>query len=226
MFGIFSTKGFKDYVREARQVLQGNWTDSYAKPSPSLYPHQWNWDPGFIAIGNAHHDQEKAGTERRSLFAHQWPNGMVPQIVFNPEALGHYFPEPDFWQAPEGRPTSGITMAPIHATACLHIYEKSKGGSDAKEFLRFNLYRNNGLPKPFLIVGCGCTKMTDETFRDSMKEALVQNSRIDQGEWEAFVGSMFYRPIQYDDPSSYADLEQAVHRPCECHGRGNPRCGT
>jgi hypothetical protein len=135
MFGIFSTRGLKDYVREARQVLRKNWTGSYTKPSPSLYPHQWNWDSGFIAIGNAHHDQERARLEVKSLFAHQWPNGMVPQIVFNPKALGHYFPEPDFWQAPEGRPTSGITMPPIHATSCLHIYEKSKGGSDAKEFL-------------------------------------------------------------------------------------------
>jgi glucose-6-phosphate 1-dehydrogenase len=60
----------------------------------------------------------------------------------------------------------------------------------------FNLYRNKGLPEPFLIVGCGRTKMTDEAFRESMKVALVQNSRMDQEKWEAFAEGLFYCPIQ------------------------------
>ena len=110
-------------MKKARKILGGNWTGAYTKPSPRLYPHQWNWDSGFIAIGYAHYDQKKAQQEMLSLFEHQWPNGMVPQIVFNPDALGHYFPEPEFWQVPEGRLTSGITMPPMAAIACLHIYE-------------------------------------------------------------------------------------------------------
>jgi hypothetical protein len=53
---------------------------------------------------------------------------MVPQIVFNPEALGHYFPEPDFRQierspnSPKDKLTSGITMPPVHAIAVEKIY--------------------------------------------------------------------------------------------------------
>jgi len=137
MLGLFATKGFKDYVGAARQVLRANWTGAYTKPSPSLYPHQWNWDSGFIAMGYAHYDQKRARRELASLFAQQWPNGMLPHIVFNPEALGHYFPEPDFWQAPDGRPTSGITMPPLHATACRHIYAAAEDGDAAGDFLRF-----------------------------------------------------------------------------------------
>jgi glucose-6-phosphate 1-dehydrogenase len=72
----------------------------------------------------------------------------------------------------------------------------------------FNLYLNKGLPKPFLILGCSRTKMTDEAFRESMKDALAQNARIDQETWGAFAEALFYRPIQYDDPSSYADLAE------------------
>lgn len=121
MLGLFSTKGFKDHVKAARQVLRANWMGAYTKPSPSLYPHQWNWDSGFIAIGYAHYDQKKARQELISLFARQWPNGMVPHIVFNPNVLGHYFPEPDFWQVPDGTPTSGITMPPLHAIAWAHL---------------------------------------------------------------------------------------------------------
>ncbi len=137
MLGLFATKGFKDYVGAARQVLRANWTGAYTKPSPSLYPHQWNWDSGFIAMGYAHYDQKRARRELASLFAQQWPNGMLPHIVFNPEALGHYFPEPDFWQVPDGRPTSGITMPPLHATACRHIYAAAEDGDAAGDFLRF-----------------------------------------------------------------------------------------
>jgi glucose-6-phosphate 1-dehydrogenase len=72
----------------------------------------------------------------------------------------------------------------------------------------FNLYLNKTLPEPFLIVGCGRTKMGDEEFRKSMKNALGQNARIDREKREAFAGVLFYRPIQYDDPSSYADLAE------------------
>jgi len=136
VFDYFSTRGFKDYVKVARKILDGNWTGSYTKPAPALYPHQWNWDSGFIAMGYAHYNQKRAQQEILSLFKHQWPNGMVPQIVFNPEALGNYFPEPDFWQAPEGRPTSGITMPPLHAIACLHIHEAAKNGEEARAFLK------------------------------------------------------------------------------------------
>ncbi len=137
MLGLFATKGFKDYVGTARQVLRANWTGAYTKPSPSLYPHQWNWDSGFIAMGYAHYDRKKSRRELTSLFAQQWPNGMLPHIVFNPEALGHYFPEPDFWRVPDGRPTSGITMPPLHATACRHIFEAAEDDDAARDFLRF-----------------------------------------------------------------------------------------
>jgi len=136
MFGYFSARGFKEYLKVAKQTLDGNWTGSYTKPSPSLYPHQWNWDSGFIAIGYAHYNQKRAQQEILSLFNHQWPNGMVPQIVFNPNALGNYFPEPNFWQVPNGRLTSGITMPPLHAIACLHIYEHAKDRDNAREFLK------------------------------------------------------------------------------------------
>lgn len=137
MYGNLSGKRFKQYIDQAKRILDLNWTGSYTKPSPSLYPHQWNWDSGFIAIGYSHYNQERAQQEILSLFKGQWPNGMVPQIVFNPDALGNYFPEPDFWQAPEARLTSGISMPPLHATACLQIYQKARNLESARSFLEF-----------------------------------------------------------------------------------------
>ena len=149
MFGYYPKTGFKEYVRTAKQILDGNWTGSYTKPSPGLYPHQWNWDSGFIAMGYAHYNQKRAQQEILSLFKHQWPNGMVPQIIFSPKALGNYFPEPDFWQVPDGRLTSGITMPPIHATACRHVYEEAKERAHAKDFLKTMFPKLLGLHRYF-----------------------------------------------------------------------------
>ncbi|MBE9503221.1 MAG: DUF547 domain-containing protein [Proteobacteria bacterium] len=133
----------KKYISKATSVLNANWTGAYTLPASGLYPHQWNWDSGFIAIGYAHINTQRAIKELTSLFNGQWKNGMVPQIVFNKDKLGNYFPEPDFWQtenspnAPEGILTSGITMPPIHAVAALRISENARDNKDVKPFLKW-----------------------------------------------------------------------------------------
>ncbi len=38
-------------VEKAKTILNNNWLGKSTKPAPDLYPHQWNWDSGFIAIG-------------------------------------------------------------------------------------------------------------------------------------------------------------------------------
>jgi hypothetical protein len=132
---------FADYIDKAKGILKSNWTGSSTKPAPSLYPHQWNWDTGFIAIGRSHYDTPRAINEIETLFEAQWSNGMLPQIVFNPKELGHYFPEPDFWQterfpyAPPGKLTSGITMPPIHAVAVEKIYQNARRPKSVRLFL-------------------------------------------------------------------------------------------
>ena len=129
-------------IEQAKSTLDTNWLGQSTKPSPHLYPHQWNWDSGFIAIGYARYDQNRAQQELSSLFAAQWANGMLPQIVFNPDALGSYFPEPDFWQAerspnyPPGALTSGITMPPLHAMAALRVLHHATDGNAAREWLQ------------------------------------------------------------------------------------------
>ncbi len=132
---------FADAVTRAKGILEANWTGAYTKPAPGLYPHQWNWDSGFIAIGLSHYDTARACREIESLLGAQWRNGMVPQIVFNPEALGHYFPEPDFWQAdrspdaPEGVPTSGITMPPVLAIAAEAVWRNARNRRAVRPWL-------------------------------------------------------------------------------------------
>jgi hypothetical protein len=133
----------EEYISRAKSVLEKNWMGAYTVPSVHLYPHQWNWDSGFIAIGYSHYDTERAIKEISHLFKAQWKNGMIPQIVFNKHALGKYFPEPDFWQAhkspfaPEGILTSGITMPPIHGYVVLKIYENAPEKDKVIPFLKW-----------------------------------------------------------------------------------------
>jgi hypothetical protein len=100
----------------ATATLDRNWRDGYTLPSPHLYPFQWNWDAGFIALGLAYVRPDRAISELRSVFRGQWLNGMVPHIVFHRPA-DNYFPGPDVWgtdqvaSRPAGVRTSGITPA-------------------------------------------------------------------------------------------------------------------
>lgn len=109
----------------AAHVLGLNADGDVVKPARGLYPHQWSWDTAFIAIGLSALDVDLACRNLDSLFTGQWRNGMVPHIVFDPDAEG-YFPGPDRWacaevsaDAPAKPLTSGICQPPVHAVAAL-----------------------------------------------------------------------------------------------------------
>lgn len=130
---------------DARAVLDGNWIGRNTIPSPTLYPHQWNWDSAFIAVGRSWYDQGRARQELRSLFDAQWANGKVPSIVFDPSvAEDAYFPGPAFWRsssaspdAPRDRETSGITQPAIHARAALEMHRHAQDVDASRAFLRW-----------------------------------------------------------------------------------------
>jgi len=126
----------------ARDTLDGNWRDGYTLPSPKLYPFQWNWDSGFIALGLAYYHPERAIEEIRSMFKGQWKNGMLPHINFHrPDP--NYFPGPEVWKTsglPQGSPqvaTSGITQPPVFAFIMERISALPFGQTaDWKTFVR------------------------------------------------------------------------------------------
>lgn len=134
-------------VRRATAVLQGNDMGEWTRASPDLYPHQWSWDTGFIAIGLARLDTGRAARELLSLFEYQWTSGKVPHIVFNPKAPSHsYFPGAEHWSSagtfPEAPPappyTSALCQPPIHAVAARRIREVSLGsGEDSDSTIGF-----------------------------------------------------------------------------------------
>jgi hypothetical protein len=115
-----------ELLYDAKKTLEGNWKGNFTIPAPTLYPHQWSWDSGFIAIGNSYFDTDRAIKELDFLFDAQWNNGMVPHIVFN-EKEKTYFPAADFYDitrsqyAPKHIGTSGMTQPP-GTCYCLLLY--------------------------------------------------------------------------------------------------------
>jgi mannosylglycerate hydrolase MGH1-like protein len=128
-------------LSNAEAVLRANWAGSSTVPSRRQYPHQWDWDAAFVAIGWSWIDAGRAMQELESILRGQWADGRVPHIVFNPAVPEDaYFPGPAFWvsgEAPGGPPgvaTSGLTQPPLHARAALEVARRAGDRADA--FLR------------------------------------------------------------------------------------------
>ncbi len=109
-------------ISQAQEVLRANDRGGYTVPTDRLYPFQWNWDSGFVAMGWARFDEPRAFQEIERLLEGQWESGLVPQIVFHAPS-DDYFPGPDVWGVSRSPPTSGITQPPILAVAVRRIWE-------------------------------------------------------------------------------------------------------
>ncbi len=103
-------------LERAKEVLELNWRGGFTIPCENLYPFQWFWDSGFIAIGWSHFDESKAYEEFESLFKGQWSNGFIPHIIFHNES-DTYYPGPEVHAAHLSAfarySTSGITQPPV-----------------------------------------------------------------------------------------------------------------
>ncbi len=105
----------------ARDILRRNDRGGHTIPTSGLYPYQWNWDSVFVSLGLATFDRDRAWRELETLFEAQWPDGMVPHIIFRADDPS-YFPGPSVWRAGTGPlASSGITQPPVAASAILEL---------------------------------------------------------------------------------------------------------
>lgn len=122
----------------AIDVLRENDQGHYTVPTKGLYPFQWNWDSCLTALGQAHFDEARAWQEIETLFEHQWPDGMVPHIVFHVYSDG-YFPGPDVWDTKRPTPTSGITQPAVAGFAVKRLFDRAKDRALAEQKARLLL---------------------------------------------------------------------------------------
>jgi hypothetical protein len=138
---MFSDDHLEELKQRAIKVLNLNHLKQFTKPSSKLYPHQWNWDSAFIAIGLSQIDEKRAQTEIHSLLDGQWINGMIPHIVYS-DSSDIYQPNANFWNSnmidnsSKNISTSGITQPPVLSFAALNIYKNSKDKDNALRFLQ------------------------------------------------------------------------------------------
>ncbi|MCF6181361.1 trehalase family glycosidase [Lutibacter sp.] len=126
---------------KAKQILNDNWRDGYTVPCKDLYPFQWLWDSGLIAIGYAHYDMSKAKKELETLLNAQWKNGFIPHMIFHKKSET-YFPGPNFHSAilhPNSNkdyPSTGLTQPPILGFVLEKIYQIANNNEGVLNFIK------------------------------------------------------------------------------------------
>ena len=157
-----------DLINRAKHVLNSNFNEDkgFTIPCEGLYPFQWNWDSGFIAIGFAHYDISKAKREVEALLAAQWDNGFIPHIIFHNDS-DTYFPGPDFHlsklhpEASKTHRTTGMTQPPVLGFVLKEIYDIVDDKADVLNFIKQNIDKVFANHKHFY------------TYRDPNEEGLV-----------------------------------------------------
>lgn len=129
-----------DLANQAIAVLNRNWAGSHTLPASGLYPHQWSWDSGFIALGLRHVDSDRAQQELESLLNGQWEDGRLPQIIYDVTRDDDYSPGASFWRSTDHPdapvvPTTGLIQPPNHAWAAWEVHNTDPEASARNGFL-------------------------------------------------------------------------------------------
>jgi len=112
-------------IEEAKKVLLGNKKRGYTLPTNNkLYPAQWKWDSGFIALGYSHFNLKYALEEITTLLDGQWKDGMIPHILFH-DLKTNYYPNHSVWNCGNRIHSSGITQPPVLAIILKKILLKN-----------------------------------------------------------------------------------------------------
>ena len=192
-------------TENAIEILRENDRGTYTVPTKGLYPFQWNWDSCLTALGQRHFDESRAWTEIETLFAHQWPCGMVPHIIFHQMDDG-YFPGPDVWATGRPVPTSGITQPAVAGFALKRLLDRSADPARAEARARALLPKVAAWHRWFFAT------------RDPLGEGLVaiihpwESGRDNSVDWDAAFARV---PTEGIAPYTRRDTQHAnpEHRP-------------
>jgi glucose-6-phosphate 1-dehydrogenase len=78
----------------------------------------------------------------------------------------------------------------------------------------YNLLLDGLLPANYAVIGLGRKAMTDEEFRDVVREGVKAHSRQElvQAKWGDFEQHLFYLPGDNDDPQTYVALKARAEK--------------
>src|ERR1051326_15026 len=89
----------------------------------------------------------------------------------------------------------------------------------------YRLAHERRLPPGMAILGISRTPLSDDQFRDKMRESVkqfIEDSDVDPAIWDAFAQGLFYMPGDIGDSQCYRDLAARLSKiECERHTGGN-----
>lgn len=76
----------------------------------------------------------------------------------------------------------------------------------------YSTFRKNRLPEKTSIIGFSRTPWTDETFRNELKEALLEfaPAEYEEQSWLAFAGNLFYLPGDIENAGAFGTLATKI----------------
>lgn len=76
----------------------------------------------------------------------------------------------------------------------------------------YRLFVTRLLPAPFFVVGTARTRHSDNDFRASMKEAVIEadSHGFDEGSWLTFSEMLYYQHVEYDLQDTYSGLKDML----------------
>lgn len=78
----------------------------------------------------------------------------------------------------------------------------------------FHLYKEGELSKGFFIVGFDKSEMTEEQYRNMMRESLQRftDESIDESEWKEFSKHLFYLSVAFEEDETFKSLVKKINR--------------
>ncbi|MEI7677342.1 MAG: glucose-6-phosphate dehydrogenase [Bacteroidales bacterium] len=75
----------------------------------------------------------------------------------------------------------------------------------------YSLFVQNLLPDNFALLGTSRSVFSDEAFRTSMKESIIEFKEIDDiSRVDDFIKKIYYQPIKFDDAATYVSLKERI----------------
>ncbi len=93
-------------------------------------------------------------------------------------------------------------------TPCTLVIFGASGDLTARKLIPafYSLYLTDSLPEPFAVVGCSRTELSHDDFRESLRQVIARENKVDLARWNGFAAKLFYHPIAYDSGESYQEL--------------------
>jgi len=78
----------------------------------------------------------------------------------------------------------------------------------------YNLFLDGVLPSNYAVLGIGRKPLSDQEFRNGMREGVVKYSRraLDEAKWAEFERRLFFQAGTVDDPGSYTGIKSRLDK--------------